>query len=99
MSLKGACDKLESAFAVAESKLDRVNEKVDQSIAQANNSGQAAGKLFKYYVFSTLAMITIKYFRWKTIPSSSKFERHQGGTFQHCQRIERFEGDPRSICL
>ena len=46
MSLKGACDKLESAFAVAESKLDRVNEKVDQSIAQANNSGQAAGKFF-----------------------------------------------------
>lgn len=42
MSLKGACDKLESAFAVAESKLDRVNEKVDQSIAQANTSGQAA---------------------------------------------------------
>ena len=99
MSLKGACDKLESAFAVAESKLDRVNEKVDQSIAQANNSGQAAGKFFKKYVFSTLAIITIKYFRWKTIPSSSKFERHQGGTFQHCQRIERFEGDPRSICL
>jgi len=44
MSLKGACDKLESAFADAESKLDRVNEKVDQTIAQANYSGQADGK-------------------------------------------------------
>ena len=41
MSLKGACDKLESAFADAESKLDRVNEKVDQTIAQANYCGQA----------------------------------------------------------
>ena len=48
MSLKGACDKLESAFADAESKLDRVNEKVDQTIAQANYSGQA-GKFFSSF--------------------------------------------------
>ena len=40
MSLKGACDKLESAFADAESKLDRVNEKVDLQIAKANQPGE-----------------------------------------------------------
>ena len=50
MSLKGACDKLESAFADAESKLDRVNEKVDQTIAQANYCGQA-GNISDYSMF------------------------------------------------
>ena len=42
MSLKGACDQLESAFADAEAKLDRVTEKVDASIAQANNPEQSS---------------------------------------------------------
>ena len=37
MSLKGACDQLESAFAEAEAKLDRVTEKVDATIAQTND--------------------------------------------------------------
>ena len=36
MSLKKACETLESAFAETEAKLDKVSEKVDETLAQAD---------------------------------------------------------------
>lgn len=38
MSIKKACDDLECAFGEAEAKLDRITEKVDATLAQADSA-------------------------------------------------------------
>lgn len=38
MALKTTCDNLETAFAEAEAKLDKVTEKVDETIAKVDTN-------------------------------------------------------------
>lgn len=45
MSLKSACDNLETAFAEAEAKLEKVSVKVDQTIAQTDSAKAGQCKL------------------------------------------------------
>ena len=55
MSLKTACDNLETAFAEAEAKLDKVTEKVDETIAKVDTNSSSKSTLF-YLVNSTKSL-------------------------------------------